>query len=99
MIRPVNRTAPAEAVPLDSVGDRAAGAGEPMTTSSTGRSVRTLAIASTSGSRPLSGTSALAVVTTRPGTRATAGSGEKRSVSAPIGITSMPAGRDAEVRR
>ena len=62
---------------------------EPTTTSSTYRSVRTFAIASTSGSSPLRGTSALAVVTTRPPTRCTPGSGANRSMSVPIGITSM----------
>ena len=62
---------------------------EPTTTSSTWRSVRTFATASTSGSSPLSGTSALAVVTTRPGTRATAGSGVNLSMSVPTGTTSM----------
>ncbi len=44
-------------------------------------SIRTLAMASINGSRPLSGTSALAVVTTLPGARTTAGSGcEQRRV-------------------
>ena len=58
----------------------------PTTTSSTSRSVRSLATASSSGTRPLSGTSALAVATMRPGTRGTAG-GTKTSVSTPTGTT------------
>ena len=48
------------------------GRGRPMTTSSASRSVRTLATASSRGTRPFMGTSALAVVMIRPGTRATA---------------------------
>lgn len=52
-----------------------------------GFSVRTLASASTRKTSPLRGTSALDVVTMRPGTSATEGSGEKRSVSAPMCTT------------
>ncbi len=60
--------------------------GRPTTTSSTSRSVRSLATASSSGTRPLSGTSALAVATIRPGTRGSAG-GPKTAGSTPTGTT------------
>ncbi len=52
-----------------------------------GCSVRSLASASTRWTRPLSGTSALDVVTIRPGTSATDGSGDQRPVSAPMCTT------------
>ena len=63
------------------------GRGRPITTSSASRSVRTLATASSSGTRPFMGTSALAVVMMRPRTRATSGTGRKRRVSTPTGTT------------
>ncbi len=52
-----------------------------------GFSVRSLASASIRWIRPLRGTSALEVVTIRPGTSATEGSGDQRSVSAPMWTT------------
>ena len=62
------------------------GASRPTTTRcASGRSVRTLASASSSGTRPLNGTSALAVVMIRPGTRAISGRGRKWVWSTPIG--------------
>ncbi len=58
-----------------------------------GCSTRAFASASTRKTRPLSGTSALDVVTIRPGTRGTDGSGENRSVSAPMWTTWMRSSR------
>ncbi|CAM5574548.1 hypothetical protein SVIOM342S_04512 [Streptomyces violaceorubidus] len=55
--------------------------------------MRAFASASTRKTRPLSGTSALDVVTIRPGTRGTDGSGENRSVSAPMWTTWMRSSR------
>lgn len=52
-----------------------------------GCSVLSLASASTRCTRPLSGTSALEVVTIRPGISGTAGSGENNCASAPMGTT------------
>ncbi len=52
-----------------------------------GRSTRIFASASSRCDRPFIGTSALAVVMSRPGTRATCGIGRKISSSAPIGTT------------
>lgn len=52
-----------------------------------GCSVRSFASASTRWTRPLSGTSALEVVTIRPGTSGTDGSGENSPVSAPMCTT------------
>ncbi len=58
----------------------------PMTTRCTSsRSTRSFATASSSGTRPFIGTSALAVVMMRPGTRCTCGIGRKLSWSTPTG--------------
>ena len=58
----------------------------PMTTRCTSsRSTRSFATASSSGTRPFIGTSALAVVMMRPGTRLTCGIGRKLSWSTPTG--------------
>ncbi len=54
-----------------------------------GCSVRSFASASTRKTSPFRGTSALDVVTIRPGTSATDGSGDHRSVSAPMCTTWM----------
>ena len=62
------------------------------------RSVRTLASASSSGARPFSGTSALAVVISRPGTRATAGRGPNTSGSTPTGTMCRRSAGDAHLR-
>ena len=67
--------------------------GRPTTTSSTGRSVRTFATASSSGTRPFMGTSALAVVMIRPGTRAMRGRGRKWVWSTPTGTTVIRSSR------
>ena len=56
-----------------------------MTSSASSRSVRTLASASSSGTRPFIGTSELAVVMSRPGTRAISGIGRKIAGSTPTG--------------
>src|SRR5436189_31820 len=61
--------------------------GLPTNTSSTSRSVRTFATASSSGTRPLSGTSALAVATTRPAIRDASSGGANDSLSTPFGMT------------
>ncbi len=66
--------------------------GLPTTTRCASRSVRTFASASTRCTRPLSGTSALEVVTIRPGTRATSSDGDHSRVSAPIGTTETAPG-------
>ena len=57
-----------------------------------GRSVRTLASASSRKRRPLRATSAEAVVMIRPGTTATSGRGRNSSVSTPTGTTCSRAG-------
>ena len=66
--------------------------GRPMMTSSTWRSVRSLATASSRYFRPFMATSALAVVTMRPGERSTLGMGRNRSGSTPTGTTWMRSG-------
>ena len=65
----------------------------PMTTRwASGRSVRTLASASSRKRRPLRVTSAEAVVISRPGTTATSGRGRNTSTSTPTGTTCTRAG-------
>ena len=54
--------------------------------------MRTLASASTRKTSPLSGTSALEVVTIRPGTRSIPSEGDQSRVSAPIGTTEIRPG-------
>ena len=69
----------------------------PTITSSTSRSVRSLATASSSGTMPLSGTSALAVATIRPATRGSVG-GTNTSCSTPTGTTRIRAGSTPKSR-
>ena len=61
--------------------------GLPMMISSTWRSVRSLATASSRKCRPFIATSALAVVIRRPGTRDTPATGRNSSGSTPTGTT------------
>lgn len=74
------------------------GASRVTSTSSTRRSVRSFATASSRLATPLSGASALATHTMRPGTRSAVG-GAKTSVSTPSGIVrSRPSGISKAVR-
>ena len=86
-----------EAEALDGGGDDAALAGPADDHQLGRRSVRTLATASSSGTRPFMGTSALAVVMIRPGTRAMWGSGRKWVWSTPTGTTVIRSGAHAEL--
>ena len=71
----------------------------PMTTRcASGRSVRTLASASSRKRRPLRVTSAEAVVISRPGTTATSGRGRNTSTSTPTGTTCTRAGSSRNSR-
>ena len=65
------------------------GFGRPMIVSETSRSVRSLATASMRYPSPFRATSADAVVISRPGTRATSGSGRNNSASTPTGTRRM----------
>ena len=66
---------------------RPPGRGRPMTTSSTGRSVRSLATASSSGTNPFIGTSLDEVTMSRPGIGWTPSIGRKTVWSTPTGTT------------
>ena len=66
--------------------------GRPMTVSSTSRSVRSLATASSSGTRPFIGTSLLEVTMMRPGTGVTSSKGRNTVWSTPTGTTVMRSG-------
>ena len=72
---------------------RPPGRGLPMTTSSTSRSVRSLATASSSGTRPFIGTSLEEVTMIRPGNRLDVVDGAGRRVwSTPTGTTVIRSG-------
>ena len=72
---------------------RPSGRGLPMTTSSTSRSVRSLATASSRGTRPFIGTSDDEVTMIRPGTGSTSAVGRKTVWSTPTGTTVIRSGR------
>ena len=72
---------------------RPPGRGRPMTMSSTSRSVRSLATASSSGTRPFIGTSLDEVTISRPGRGSTSGRGRNTVWSTPTGTTVMRSGR------
>ena len=83
-----NSTAPSSPRLSISAGTALPSFSRPMTTRwASGRSTRAFASASSRMVSPLSGTSALAVVMSRPGTRATPGSGRKRFSSTPMCTT------------
>ena len=71
---------------------RPPGRGLPTTTSSTSRSVRSLATASSSGTSPFMGTSLEDVTMSRPGTGSTSGDGRNTVWSTPTGTTVMRSG-------
>ena len=66
---------------------RPSGRGLPMTTSSMSRSVRSLATASSRGTRPFMGTSDDEVTMIRPGTGSTSSRGRNTVWSTPTGTT------------
>ncbi len=66
--------------------------GRPITVSSTSRSVRSLATASSRGTKPFMGTSLLDVTMMRPGTGETSSKGRKTVWSTPTGTTVMRSG-------
>ena len=70
-----------------------------MTVSSTSRSVRSLATASSSGTSPFMGTSLLEVTMIRPGTGLHVVEGPEHGVVDPDGDHRHPIGRDTHLRR
>ncbi len=66
--------------------------GRPITVSSTSRSVRSLATASSRGTRPFMGTSLLEVTMIRPGTGVTSSKGRNTVWSTPTGTTVIRSG-------
>ena len=76
---------------------RPSGRGLPMTTSSISRSVRSLATASSRGTRPFMGTSDDEVTMMRPGTGSTSSRGRNTVWSTPTGHDGHPVGCHAHL--